>query len=452
MSEQVVLPPLPSTSDLAAIADPKQDRRHGLAVALLFFVGFLGWAAFIRLDAAAYAGGTLIVSGQRQSVQHRDGGVVDSIYVKEGQRVERGDVLVRLAAAEVEAQERALASQAIRLLAQRARLEAEQMGISYIRQPLAFASLQSLDRQEAASAMKLQAAELQARVAVLAAQRNALRQRVLQSADQGRGYSEQATSTGEQLRLINEQIAALKQVAEKGFVSKTRMRELERMRAALEGQGGQYAASFAQTRGAARENEIQVLEAESSFRARTASELREVEARLGDVLPKWSAARDQLTRTEIRAPATGVIVGLSVFTPGGVIMPGQKLMDIVPDKEPLRIQMQISPDDADDLQVGQQLLVKFSGLHERALPNLKGNLIRLSADRITDERSGQSYFTGEAEVPATQLQLIQKVRGKDFSLRAGMPVEVLIPLRKRTGLDYALEPLTGSFWASFREH
>jgi len=452
MSQKIVLTALPATVDLAAIADPKRDIRQGLLVAILFFVGFLGWAAFTRLDAAAYATGSLIVSGQRQTVQHRDGGVIGSIHVKEGQRVERGGLLINLAAAEVQAQERALASQAIRLLAQRARLEAEQMDLSQISEPLEFASLQLKDRAEAALAMKLQRAELQARVAVLAAQRDALRQRVAQSGEQGRGYGEQAVSTREQIRLIDEQIAALRPVAEKGFVSQTRMRELERMRASLDGQRGQYAASVAQTRRAARENEIQVLEAERSFRERTASELRDVELRLGDVLPKWRAARDQLGRTEIRAPATGAIVGLSVFTPGGVISPGQKLMDIVPERQPLRIQMQISPDDADDLQVGQKLLVKFSGLHERALPSLKGNLTRLSADSLTDERNGQSYFTGEAEVPLSQLQLIRKVRGDDFALRAGMPAQILIPLRKRTALDYALEPLLGSFWSSFREH
>lgn len=224
------------------------------------------------------------------------------------------------------------------------------------------------------------------------------------------------------------------------------------MRASLEGQRGQYAASVAQTRGAARENEIQVLEAERSFRERTASDLGDVELRLGDIIPRWRAARDQLARTEIRAPATGAIVGLSVFTPGGVISPGQKLMDILPEQQPLRIQMQISPDDADDLHVGQKLLVKFSGLHERTLPSLEGNLTRLSADSFIDERSGRSYFTGEAEVPLSQLQLIRKVRGQNFALRAGMPVQVLIPLRKRTALDYALEPLIGSFWSSFREH
>ncbi len=453
MSEITILPatgdPRP---DPAAAADPARDIRAGLIIAALFFVVFLGWAAFVRLDAAAYAPGVLVVSGQRQSVQHRDGGVVGRIYVREGQRVVRGQLLMQLSAAEVRAQERALASQSIRLLAQRARLEAEQLGHATITAPKEFAALTGEDRSEAALAMQLQRTELNARAAVLGAQRGALGQRVAQSGEQGRGYGEQAKSTIEQLRLVDAQIAALKPVADKGFVSQTRIRELERARAELEGRRGQYSASVAQTRGAVRESEIQVLEAERTFRERTASDLRDVETKLGELLPKWAAARDQLERTAIRAPATGAIVGLSVFTPGGVIAAGQTLMDIVPEKAPLLIQARIAPDDADDLGVGQRTLVKFSGLHERTLPNLEGRMTRLSADSFTDEKTGQSYFTGEVTVPRSQLRVIQNVRGADFALRSGMPVQVLVPLRKRTALDYALEPLIGSFWSSFREH
>ncbi|UIJ46491.1 HlyD family type I secretion periplasmic adaptor subunit [Sphingomonas cannabina] len=453
MSEALLLPPATSVAPAStAVADPRGEIRTGLVIAALFFVLFLGWAAFVRLDAAAYAPGSLVVSGQRQSVQHRDGGVVGRIHVREGQRVERGQLLIELAAPEVRAQERALASQSIRLLAQRARLEAEQLGQSRIAPPPQFASLSPEDKAEAATALRLQQTELTARTAVLAAQRGALGQRVAQSGEQGRGYGEQAASAREQLRLIDEQITALRPVAEKGFVSQTRMRELERARAELQGQGGQYSASVAQTRGAARESELQVLEAERSFRERTASDLREVETSLGEILPKWMAARDQLERTAIRAPATGAVVGLSVFTPGGVIAPGQKLMDIVPERTPLVVQARIAPDDADDLSVGQRALVKFSGLHERSLPNLEGRLTRLSADSFTDEKSGQSYFTGEIVVPYEQLRLIDRVRGDDFVLRAGMPAQILIPLRKRTALDYMIEPLLNSFWSSFREH
>lgn len=436
----------------ADIANPSRDLLFGIIVAVSFFVVFLGWAAVTRLDAAAYAQGALVVSGQHQSVQHRDGGVVGAIYVHEGDRVKRGQLLLQLAASEVRAQERAHASQAIRLLAQRARLEAEQLGREKITFPVEFASLRGEDKSDAATAMRLQRIELRARTSVLVAQRDVLGARAGQSFQQGRGYREQAASAHEQLRLIDEQLAALKPVADKGFVSQTRMRELQRARADLQGQRGQLIASVAQTQGASRESQIQALEAERNFHERTAADLREVETSLGEVLPKWAAARDQAERTSIRAPATGAVVGLSIFTVGGVVNPGQKLMDIVPDKAPFRIQIRISPDDADDLVIGQSASVKITGLHERTLPDLAGRVTRLSADSFVDDKTGQSFFTGEVTVPLSQLRLIQAVRGNEFKLRAGMPVQVLIPLSKRSAFDYMMEPLIGSFWHSFREH
>ena len=436
---------------LATVSEPSRDIRVGGIIAGLFFVLFLGWAAFARLDAAAYAPGTLTVSGQRQTVQHRDGGVVGAIMVKEGQHVRRGDILVSLAAPEVQAQERALSNQAYRLLAQRARLEAEQAGRPEVAVPAEYATLAKGDEALAMEALRLQRIERNARAATLAAQRGVLGARGSQSAAQGRGYGSQTASTDAQIKLLDEQIAALRPVAEKGFVSKTRIRELERAKAALEGQRGQFSASVAQSAGAARESALMRLEAGESFRSQVSTELREVEQTLGDVLPKLAAAREQLARTSIRAPATGIVVGLTVFTPGGVIAAGQKVLDIVPDATPLVVQAQISPGDADDLRAGQEAEVRLSGIKDRTLPPLKGELTRISADSFTDEATGATYFTGEVAIPRDQLDLLKDANGKPYQLRAGMPAEVLIPLRKRTALDYFLEPLTAQFWGSFRE-
>ncbi|MDQ1158541.1 HlyD family type I secretion membrane fusion protein [Sphingomonas sp. SORGH_AS 950] len=433
-------------------ANPGRDIRNGTIIAVIFFVLFLGAAAFVRLDAASYAEGVLTVEGQRQAVQHRDGGVIERIYVHEGQRVTRGALLIRLSAPEVQASERAIASQAIGLLAQRARLRAEQLGQSSLAIPAELAAFPASDASEITLAMRLQTNELKARVATLAAQTDALGERSAQSREQGKGYGEQVVSTTDQLRLINAQIESLQPLAAKGFVSKTRLRELERVRAELQGQRGQFVANVAQTREASQESRLQRLQAERSFAERTAAELRDVEVRLGDVLPRLGAAREQLARTEIRSPATGAVVGLTVFTPGGVIMAGQKLMDIVPEETRLVIQARISPDDADDLSIGQEARVKFPGLHERNLPDLKGQLTRLSADSFTDEKTGVSYYTAEVTVPVEELKILSSLRGGKFQLRAGMPVQILVPLRPRTALDYALEPLVGSFWSSFREH
>jgi HlyD family secretion protein len=168
--------------------------------------------------------------------------------------------------------------------------------------------------------------------------------------------------------------------------------------------------------------------------------------------PKYRAAADQLERLRIRAPVSGTVIGLSIFTVGGVIAPGQTLMDIVPDKSDLVVGARVSVDDADDLRVGQQAQVRFLGLHERNMPIIMGRVTRLSADALADEKTGESFYTAEVRVPADQMQKLKQIRGSGFELRAGAPVAVLVPLKKRTALQYALEPLSETMWSAFREH
>jgi HlyD family secretion protein len=198
------------------------------------------------------------------------------------------------------------------------------------------------------------------------------------------------------------------------------------------GQSGQYSASIARSAAEGGENRLKSLEAVKAYKERAASELRDVEFSLNEIFPKYRAAKDQLARLQIRAPATGTVVGLNVFTVGGVIGAGQKLMDVVPDSAGLVIEARIAPDDIDDLRTGQNAQIRFASLHERDLPIMTGQVTRLSADSFQDEKTGLSYYTAEITVLPKELEAIRKVRGRDFALRAGMPVQALIPLRKRT--------------------
>lgn len=435
----------------APVDNPERDIRFGLIIAGLFFILFLGWAAFARLDAAAMAPGQLTVSGQRQTIQHREGGVVSQILVKEGAYVRKGQVLIRLAGADVRAQERALSAQMIGLLAQRARLRAEQAGQTAFAPPPEFAALTGEDRAAAGEAMRIQMSQMRTRAAVLAAQRGALGQRAAQANSQGQGYGSQLQSINEQLKLIDDELEGMRSAAEKGFVSKNRIRQLERARADLIGQRGQYSATIAQTRGSASESRLQSLEAISNYQERIASDLRDVETALNDVLPKLGAAKDLLDRIDIKAPVDGSVVGLTVFTPGGVIQPGQKLMDIVPNRAPLTIQARLSIADGDDVHVGQHAFVRFDTLHDRSMPPLDGQVTRVSADSFTDEKTGTPFYTVEVSVPLSELEEIERTHGK-AAVRAGIPVTVTIPIRKRTALQYMLEPLTASLRRSFKEH
>lgn len=444
----------PLAQPSAETLDDRPDReiRVGLVVAGLFFVVLLGWAAFVPLDSAAIAPGRLVVAGQRQTVQHREGGVVSRILVREGQRVKQGDLLVELAAADVRAQERALAGQVISLKAERARLLAEQTGSRTIAWPADLASLTGEDRGEGAAAISRQQAQFNARAAVLTAQLNAMRQQVAQSLQGAVGYRKQAEASQQQAQLVTEELDAIKDVAEKGYVAKTRLRALERARAELLGQEGQYHANVAQAATQAGETRIKLLEAERAFRERSGTELRNVNLSLADLEPRYRAARDALERARIRAPVGGTVIGLSIVTERGVIAAGQKLMDIVPERSALVIEARIAPADADDIHTGQPAEMRFAGLHDRQLRILSGTVTRLSADRFEDERTGEAYFLAEIGIPASELEAIRNVRGDAFELRAGLPVDVLIPLRKRTALQYIFEPLSQTMWRSLREH
>ena len=300
-------------------------------------------------------------------------------------------------------------------------------------------------------AMRMQATQLRTRLAVVNAKRAVLGQRTSGAGNQGQGYDRQVVALNRQIELITAELDSLRTVAEKGFVSQNRIRALERAKAELEGQRGQSAATVAQSRDLAGEARLQSLEAQSTYLERAASELRDVELALSELLPRLNAAQDQLARVEIRSPATGTVVGLQVFTPGGVIAPGQKLLDVIPESLPMNVELRLSVEDGDDVRAGQTAFVRFDALHERTLSPLQGRLTTVSADSFVDEKTGEAFFTANVEVPPSQLTLLKEVRGKDFELRAGMPVTVEIPVRRRTALEYMFEPLTAALRRSGRE-
>lgn len=432
--------------------DPRLDIRLGVIIAGVFFVVLIGWASFARLDAAAYAIGQVSVEGHRQTVQHKDGGIVSAIHVREGQAVKAGDVLIELSGADAKALENSLASQVLGLQAQRARLQAEAVGAGAITWPADFAALTGDDLVEAQRAMKVQDSQFHARLASIAAQKDVLRQRASELGQQAEGYQRQIEAADRQQKLIGDELAGTQQLADKGYAPVTRVRALQRAQAELGGARGQYAAQVAQSQQQAGEAHMQMLQLDRQRGEEVAGQLRDIDFQLNDLTPKLNAARDQLSRTQVRAPASGAVVGLSVFTVGGVVAPGQKLMDIVPDHAGMVIEAQVSPNDADDLRVGQSTEVKFTAMRDRGLPILQGRLTKLSADSFTDERTGARYYTAEVTVPGSQMAELQRVKGPSYALRPGMPVQVLVPLRKRTALQYLFEPLTDAIWSSFHEH
>lgn len=394
------------------------EIRLGLVALLVFFVGFGGWAALAPLDAAVVASGVVVVAGNRQTVQHRDGGVILRLAVEEGDRVTRGQVLIELGAPELVSQAQALLSQVVDLQMQRARLTAEQSGARQLALPPEWAALSPEDRAVADSAFERHQRE------VVGGSWSPYDARMA-------GYRGEITSIGQQERLLGEELAGMRALAAEQMAPLTRVRALERSLAELGGRRSELAALIASTQQERYE------------------ELRRVDARLAELAPQLSGARERLEQTRLRAPTDGAVVGLAVHTVGGVVSAGERLMDIVPAGQELIIEAQIRPEDADDLEPGQITEVRITAFGGRNLPIVHGEVRQVSADRFTDERTGLAYFRAQVAVPRTELEKLSAAGGR--RLRAGLSAQIIIPTRKRTALQYLLEPFNQTLWRSLRE-
>lgn len=409
--------------------DPRFDVGFGVVAIIVFFGGFLGWAGSAPLDAAVVAPGAVVVSGYRQAVQHRDGGVVSRILVAEGERVREGQVLVELVATELAAQEQSLATQLIELQLQRAQLAAAQSGANEIERPAEWANLAEEDRPIAEAAFERHLHEMQTRSAV--------------SPRQGAGGEIDATILGlrgqinavdRQSTLLQQELEGMRPLAEERIIPMPTVRARERALAELEGERARLVAAIGQVQ------------------QDRAEEQRRVEARIAEIAPQHAALHVQIEGARLRAPVDGVVVGLSVNTIGGVVRAGERLMDIVPAGEALVIEARVDPRDGESLRVGLNTEIRITAFHGRNLPLMRGTVHAVSADTLVDEHSGQAFYRVEVEVAREVVNAALAEREDDAAvLRPGLPAQVIIPTRRRTALEYLFEPLGQALRTSFRE-
>ena len=434
-----------ATSGKVTINSPRGEIAVGSVVVGIFFIGFLGWASLAPLDAGAYASGQVTVSGNQQAVQHREGGIVETLNVGEGDSVRRGQVLITLSSGNVKANERGITGQILALMAQRSRMVAERDGLPTVAAPVEFAQLPTDDLAMANEALRLQRLQFEARSAGRSTQQSVLSQRIEQLNKQIEGYSRQIAANLEQRRLIQEELEGMRALAEKGYAPQNRVRALERAAASLEGELGSLRAQAARARESIGETQFQRIGVTTQTNEEIAEGLRQIDIQLNDLLPKQIELREQIARSAIRSPASGQVVGLTVFTPGGVIQPAQTLMSIVPDRAEQVIVVSINPNDIDDVKKGMETEIRFPGLHDRSIPIIRGHLTVVSADAFTDQNTGRAHFRGEVTVSSKEME---KAGPLGTQIRNGTPAEVVILLRKRTALEYLVEPLTRSIWRS----
>ena len=425
----------PSASD-GTLTFLRTDRvvRTGLSVVIIFVVGFIGWSAFAPLDSALMAPGVIVVESHRKTIQHLEGGIVKDILVKEGQAVKAGQTLIRLDDTQARVQLALLQDEADGLAADEARLIALRDGSDKVAYPPELLARQgdpkvAEDIHGAEKTFETKRDSLQEQVGILT-QRKSENGRVVA------GLRAEQTALETQIALINQEAGNVQQMVDKGLEPLPRLLALQRQAADLTGQRGQLLEKITQVDLNNGETDIQIVNLKSQALDDALKELRDDQAKRYDLSDRIQAARDILNRTTLSAPVGGKVVELTIHTKGAVIKPGETVMEIVPQKDVLDVEAHIRPEDAEYVYVGQSAKVNMSAYMQRRLPMVSGSVTAISADRITDQRTGQAYFNAEVSVDRSALKDFPDVR-----IIPGMPVQVAIRTGSRTALDYFIEPI-----------
>jgi HlyD family secretion protein len=425
----------------------KSIRRHlriGLAALIIVGGGLGAWAAFAKLAGAVVASGTLVVESSVKKIQHPTGGVVGELLVKEGARVEAGEIVIKLDETQTKANLQVVANGIDELLAREARLDAERNGTDKVEFPEQLLSRVSEPNVE--KAVTGEQRHFQFRLEAREGQKKQLRERIEQLKQQIQGYTEQTEAKRQEIALVKRELVGVRTLYDKQLVPETRINALEREAARLEGESGQLIAAIAEAKGKISEVELQMIQIDQDMRSQDAQEIADVRAKLSELTQRKVAAEDQLRRVDIRAPLAGTVHQLSMHTVGGVIGPGEQIMLIVPDSEALTVEAKVSPADIDQLQIGQVAALRFSAFNQQTTPELFGKVSRIAADLTEDQRSGASYYVVRIATDADSLKQLQGLK-----LVAGMPVEVFIQTGSRNVLSYLIKPLEDQAARAFKE-
>ena len=414
----------------------------GLTILLIFLVGATAWASSAKLASAIIAVGQLKVDSNRKQIQHLDGGIVNQILVSDGQSVKKGDTLVILDPVQAKSSLGIVAGALFTAELKRSRLQAERDNTE---QP-DFTRFLHREHEDKNSLIDAQQSLFSIRRSVQVSQQEILHQQIENLKSQISGFESQQASTKTQIEISKDELVNLKNLKARGLVGNERLLELERNLAQLEGRAGELVSSIASAKASIDEKHLELIRVKRSFHEQVLAELQDVESEIIDLQERANAATHHLQQMVVKAPVGGLIVGLNVHTEGGVVVPGQLLMEIVPDNDALIVEGQVLPTDVDDLRVGQSARVKLSGFQQRTTPELTGMLQYVSADSMLDERSGMTYFIIRVSIAAEELAKLPSE-----GLIPGMPAEVFVQTGERTALEYLLQPLSDTIDRAWRE-
>ena len=416
--------------------DERGPVRFGLMVLAVFALGFLGWATLLPLSSAAVAPGEVRVESHRKTVQHMEGGIVRGIFVREGDLVRAGQLLLRIDDTQSASALAGLRVQFAALKLREDRLVAEQDGSA------SFQCTDPAGRTDCVDEQKI----FTDRHNALQGQTDILKQKIEQLGSEIAGRRAEITSLDAQLRTISEEIKSVQSLVSMQLIPRPRLLALQRQEAGLQGTRGEELALIARAEQGIDEAHMQISDLANKYQMETSSHLRDTREKLADIKEKLRAAADVQHRTDVIAPQDGKIVNLRVFTVGGVLKPGEPILDIVPQNDKLIVESKVRPIDIEAVHAGLNAEVRITTYRHGRAPTVIGTVKDVSADSIVDPRTGQSYYTALVEIDPRELR-----RVGDVKLYPGMPTMVLITTGQRTFMQYLFDPIRDSVSKAFRE-
>ena len=409
----------------------RKTRRLGFGIVFVTFGLFGTWAAFAPLDGAVYAPGVVTVQTYRKTVQHLEGGIVKDVLAHDGDIVKKGDPLIILDDAQLRSEYEMTRNQLIAAKAMEARLIAERDDKSVI-------TFDQMYEPESPRGIEARAGETEvfnARRGARLGQIAVLQERIGQLNQQIKG-TDTIIGTKQNLeQSYTGEIGDLNELLAQGFVDKQRMLEQQRKLDMLKSEVADHRSTITKTRLQINETQLQILQVNKDFNSDVVKQLSEIQTKAYDLQERTAALEDRLSRIIIRAPDDGMVIGMTVHTVGGVVRQATPLLDIVPSVSELIVEAQVAPQDINRIAIGKLADIRFSAFNSATTPVIEGSVTNISADRLTNEKTGQPYYLARVSVTEAGLKKLA-----DRKLLAGMPADVLINTGERTMLHYLMQP------------
>lgn len=416
------------------VLDDSRVIRKGVIIFIIVFGLFGVWSFFAPLMSSIHAQGVVVVDGYRKAVQHLEGGIIGKIYVKDGDFVKSGDIIFSLDDKQAKSEFDSMTTQLINAYVQRERLLAElDLKNDFSLNPAEF--FFSNDVVKIKTSESIEKKIFESRKGVLHGEIEMLEKGIAQSHAYIDGLKKVIVSKGNIKSAYLDEASDFSKLLEKGYIDKQKLREHERGIASVDAEIADLESKINQEKQKIHEAELRISQVKKNFITEVSQALAEVNSRIEEIQTRWHVAEDKLKRTEIRAPATGRVIGMSVHTQGAVINSAEKLLEIVPEDEYLVIEAKVGVNDVDQLKHGKPAEVRFSAFNSRTTPTLKAEVLDYSPDRLEDPRNGVSYYLTKLKIKDDQLANLHGMQ-----LLPGMPAEVFINIDERTLWEYLITP------------